>query len=82
MGMGDYIQGDKMTTTDITYWCAGNHRERLMERFRGDMMVEIQVAQTHKTAPKTVQGVSGQGVEESNQPQGAKNCNDNEKKGE
>lgn len=29
-----------MTRTDITYWCEGNHRERLMERFRGDMMVE------------------------------------------
>lgn len=36
----DHSEEEGMTRTDITYWCEGNHRERLMERFRGDMMVE------------------------------------------
>lgn len=69
-------------TTDITYWCdGGNHRERLTERFRGDMMVESQLAETHKTPPKTVQGVSAHGAKASNGVAVAKSCMDNEKKG-
>ena len=72
----------KGTATDLYCWCAGERREREMERFRGDMMVESNFAITHKTAAKTVQGVSGQGVEESNGVGVAKNSRDNEKKGE
>lgn len=52
-----------------------------MDRFRLDMMVESQLAETHKTAPQTVRGVSGQGGGESNEPEQTKNCKNNQKKG-
>ena len=62
--------------TDLHYWCSGDRREREMERFRGDMMVESQEGETHKTAPKTVSGVLPQGSGESNALAVANNCKD------